>query len=429
MYMSSDFTSRKHATIVLHNDLIKASYSMTPYQLRIFKAMLCKLVRTEGFSAIKIPNNELVDTTYTSNDRWSRIKQAAESMESIMVNGEQLVSQCRYTGYTGYVEATFSPAMSHYLLNINKTGNWTMAPIKQIEKTKTFAGFRLYWFMKQYSTFKDGSQRIISFDKLKAMLGLDGKYDNYQNFRKRVLEPVREELAETDMAFEYEDKKAGRSVDAIMFSYAKGVSLLDLPADADVSTMGDWSQALTTIGIDNKGLIAINALMEAKVVCSDYIMYCIKHYKMKQANKQIKTSLHGAIYSGIVHDYMRKEFEQDKKRRKVTVNPTAKPAKPAAPAPSPAAVQAKADAVKQWDGCLEYIKAFVGGQSYQTWFTPLVPVEYNKNNKTLTIQVPSQLYYDWLEEHYVDTLRDALFNVIGNGAKLEYSMVTTPTTA
>ena len=425
--MSSDFNSRNHATIVLHNDLINASYSMTLYQLRIFKAMLIKLVRTEEFSPIRISNKQLVDASLVSEDRWGRIKQAAESMETIMINGEPIVSECTYTGYNGYVQATFAPNMTRYLHNLDKTGNWTRATIAQIEKIKTFAGFRVYWFMKQHSTFKNGTQRLIPFQKLKEMMGLTGKYDSYQNFRKRVLEPVREELAETDMAFDYEDKKIGRSVDAIKFFYSKGVSLLDQPTDGDVSTMGDWSQTLKSVGIDTKGLIAINALMEANVVCSDYIAYCVKHYKKKQTNKQIKTSLHGAIYSGIVHDYMRKEFEQDKKRRKVTVNPTAKPAKPAAPAaaaPSPAVVQSKADAVKQWDGCMEYIKAFVGAQSLKTWFVPLVPVEYNKNSKTLTIQVPSQFFYDWLEENYVDTLRDALFNVIGKGAKLEYSMVT-----
>lgn len=423
--MLSDFESKKQAAIVLHNDLIKATYSMTLYQLRIFKAMLSKLNRTEAFSSIKIPNSHLVDSTLSSNDRWSRIKQAAESMETIMVNGEQLVSDCKYTGYNGYVDATFAPAMSRYLLSLDKSGNWTMATVAQVDKTKTFAAFRIYLFLKQHSTFKSGTYRIVPFEKLKEMLGLTGKYSSYQNFRKRVLEPVREELAETDMAFDYEDKKSGRCIDAIKFIFTKGVSTLDIPADTDPNSLGDWSKSLTAVGIDTKGLVTINALLEAKVICTDYIAYCIKYYRLKQVNKQIKSSLSAAVYSGVIHGYMRREFEQDKKRRKVTVNPTVKtpkPEVPAAPVPTPAQVQAKDDAAKNWNECLDYIKSFVGGQSFKTWFMPIVPVEYNKNNKTLTIQVPSQLYYDWLEEHYVDTLRDALFNVIGKGAKLEYSM-------
>lgn len=423
--MLSDFESKNQATIVLHNDLIKAAYSMTTYQNRIFKAMLCKLNRTEAFSSIKIPNSHLVDSSLSSNDRWSRIKQAAESMETITVNGEQLISECTYTGYNGYVDATFSPNMSRYLLNLDKSGNWTMATVAQVEKTNSFAAFRIYLFLKQHSTFKSGTYRIIPFDKLKEMLGLTGKYTNYQNFRKRVLEPVREELSETDMAFDYEDKKSGRCIDAIKFTFTKGVSTLDRPADIDLNNLGDWSKSLTAVGIDMKGLVTINALLETKIICTDYIAYCIKFYRLKQVNKQIKSSLSAAIYSGVIHGYMRREFEQDKKRRKVTVNPTVqvpKPEVPAAPAPTAAQVKAKDDAVNNWTECLEYIKSFVGGQSYKTWFTPIVPVEYNKNSKTLTIQVPSQLYYDWLEEHYVDTLRDALFNVIGKGAKLEYTL-------
>jgi len=74
-----------------------------------------------------------------------------------------------------------------------------------------------------------------------------------------------------------------------------------------------------------------------------------------------------------------------------------------------------------WAGCLRTIAAEIGEQSFRTWFQPIVPVELKGN--VLTIQVPSAYFYDWLEEHYVDELRRALFQELGPEGRLEYSVV------
>ena len=74
-----------------------------------------------------------------------------------------------------------------------------------------------------------------------------------------------------------------------------------------------------------------------------------------------------------------------------------------------------------WAGCLRTIAAEIGEQSFRTWFQPIVPIELKGN--VLTIQVPSAYFYDWLEEHYVDELRRALFQELGAEGRLEYSLV------
>lgn len=74
-----------------------------------------------------------------------------------------------------------------------------------------------------------------------------------------------------------------------------------------------------------------------------------------------------------------------------------------------------------WNNCLEIIKANVGEQSFKTWFEPVKPIRIAQN--TLTIQVPSQFFYEWLEEHYVDILKKAIVTELGTAGKLEYSVV------
>lgn len=74
-----------------------------------------------------------------------------------------------------------------------------------------------------------------------------------------------------------------------------------------------------------------------------------------------------------------------------------------------------------WKNCLQIIKDDVADQGFNTWFMPITPLKLD--GKSLTIQVPSQFFYEWLEEHYVHVLKKALITTIGEGAKLEYSVI------
>lgn len=74
-----------------------------------------------------------------------------------------------------------------------------------------------------------------------------------------------------------------------------------------------------------------------------------------------------------------------------------------------------------WNSCLQVIKDNVGEQSFKTWFQPIVPLMLREN--VLTIQVPSQFFYEWLEEHYVPLLRKAIVAELGDNGRLEYSVL------
>ena len=79
------------------------------------------------------------------------------------------------------------------------------------------------------------------------------------------------------------------------------------------------------------------------------------------------------------------------------------------------------DFLKVWDNCLEIIKDNVNSQSFKTWFEPIKPVKLNSN--VLTIQVPSQFFYEWLEEHYITLLKKIVKKELGTEGRLEYSIV------
>ncbi|MFW5757183.1 MAG: DnaA N-terminal domain-containing protein, partial [Bacteroidota bacterium] len=74
-----------------------------------------------------------------------------------------------------------------------------------------------------------------------------------------------------------------------------------------------------------------------------------------------------------------------------------------------------------WKRCLTVIKDNITLNSYNTWFAPIKPIKIVNN--VLTIQVPSQFFYEWLEEHYIELLKRTIKKELGPDERLEYSII------
>lgn len=81
----------------------------------------------------------------------------------------------------------------------------------------------------------------------------------------------------------------------------------------------------------------------------------------------------------------------------------------------------KKNHVEVWDNCLRVIKDNIHYQSFKTWFEPISPLKLE--NDILTIQVPSQFFYEWLEEHYISLLKKTITKELGPNGRLEYSII------
>jgi chromosomal replication initiator protein len=74
-----------------------------------------------------------------------------------------------------------------------------------------------------------------------------------------------------------------------------------------------------------------------------------------------------------------------------------------------------------WKNCLDFISDNISAQSFKTWFLPIKPLKIQ--DSTLSIEVPSKFFYEWLEEHYIKLLKTAIRKELGPDAKLVYSIV------
>lgn len=78
-------------------------------------------------------------------------------------------------------------------------------------------------------------------------------------------------------------------------------------------------------------------------------------------------------------------------------------------------------AVAYWAKCLNIIKDNVDKQAFKSWFEPIKAYTWEPNK--LTVLVPSQFFYEWIETHYFSLLQKTIKRVMGEDSHLLYQVL------
>ena len=78
--------------------------------------------------------------------------------------------------------------------------------------------------------------------------------------------------------------------------------------------------------------------------------------------------------------------------------------------------------ISVWNNCLRFIQENIDPRQFNLWFTPIKPVSLVES--TLTVEVPSEFFREYVEGAYLDILKASLKKELGVMAKLVY--VVTP---
>ncbi len=74
--------------------------------------------------------------------------------------------------------------------------------------------------------------------------------------------------------------------------------------------------------------------------------------------------------------------------------------------------------ISVWNNCLNFIRQNIDPKQFNVWFRPIKPVSLVES--TLTVEVPSEFFREYLEDAYLDILKAALKKELGVSAKLVY---------
>ena len=74
--------------------------------------------------------------------------------------------------------------------------------------------------------------------------------------------------------------------------------------------------------------------------------------------------------------------------------------------------------ISVWNNCLNFIQQNIDPKQFSVWFRPIKPVSLAES--TLTLEVPSEFFREYLEDAYLDILKASLKKELGVAAKLVY---------
>ena len=78
-----------------------------------------------------------------------------------------------------------------------------------------------------------------------------------------------------------------------------------------------------------------------------------------------------------------------------------------------------------WSKCIAKFKDHITEQTFTTWFKPIVPLKLE--DSILTVQLPSQFFYEFIESHYSVLINQTITGILGKDGKLTYSIVVSET--
>ncbi len=304
-------------TVAQHNELVKARFNMSLMETRLFIALLGRINKGDtDFSLCRIPISE-ISSNVDGGKAYQDVKEAVVKLSSKVItvetvdqNGKReiisdpLMATCRYKDGSGFIVAQLNSFVKPYLLQLK--GNFTVAEIKVLLQLRSYYSYRIYWLLKSFSY--NSNTFSVKVEDLKTMMGIEGQYPNFYDFKKWVLLVSQRELTQTDMAFSFNEIKEGRSVKQLEFIINRQLSL---PMEEELNLPNYLQSLLSEIGVSLNSMQEISEMLNSGKIDQDYIYFVIKELKNKKSKGSIK-SLAGAIYSAIIKQHLMEAYLSEK---------------------------------------------------------------------------------------------------------------------
>lgn len=317
--------------VVQHNALVNARFDLNTTEARLFLAMLARIKRDDTtFVKCELSVREILDQASSQN--YGHVRKVLEKFASRLITIETLgdggkrlkqrkysaiplLARADYLEGEGMMVLRFNDELHDYLLELHD--NFTKAQLTELMKLKSASSYRIYWLLREYGSF---GKRTMALDELKAILGLSEGYDRFNNFRARVLERAREELAETDLPFTYSTLSKGRLVTHIEFHF-KPIGAASPKNQLPAAPLLEWESAVLAAGVSAASLPAITARLAAGDYDLGYVRYVLDQVKAQVKAGKVKKE-GGAVFKALTEGYLLATYQaqQASPKPKIRVN-------------------------------------------------------------------------------------------------------------
>lgn len=222
--------------VVKSNAVIEASYRLTVMEQRVILAAISQIRRDQVVSDDVMYDLDVQTLRELSGTKskaiYSDLKEAVNHLyeRSIVIEKApnvhekspkklktRWIQSAIYSDDEGIIKLRFSKDIIPYLNQLNS--HFTSYALAEVIQLTSAHAFRLYELMIQY---REMGKRNIAVEDLRRWLDLGDKYDALYDLKKRVIDPaVRQINEKTPYQVDYTQKKSGRTVTHLTFSFRK----------------------------------------------------------------------------------------------------------------------------------------------------------------------------------------------------------------
>ncbi len=292
------------------NELVEARYKFDIWETRVFTKMLTMVRRDDkDFKNYRIYLRDVIKefNLENNNDAYDRLRNGAMKLMSkivkvvrntdeglkelntpIVVGVENLIKPNKSVEDAKFIDVSFHPGMKPFILSLQS--HFTTYDVNNILKLPSSYSIRIYELLKQYQKI---GKRKFTVEELKEIIGvieeidMNGKkkfkdnYPKYGNFRQRVLEKAKKDLAKhTDIRFEYDPIKRGRAVHEILFYIIDNDPEIPITSKRTVANEVNHDQLLDEIHNEVKEWVSLGTVRN-----------WLKKYPESQVRRGIKYTL------------------------------------------------------------------------------------------------------------------------------------------
>ncbi len=223
-------------SVIKSNRIIEAKYRLGARAQKFILFMASMVNPMDGeFRYLRVKVKDIEPILNTDQKKWGSIYKIVKDIIMSLNNhplkiqqedGSHLIinwiASAEIRQGSGMVEFEFSEKLRPYLLQLKS--HFTKYKLQNILQLKSAFSIRLYELLKARQFIGKAEYEL---DELKGILGLDQKYSVYYDFKRRVLLPAQEELAQySDIWFEFKERKQGRKVEYLIFYIHENVKVV-----------------------------------------------------------------------------------------------------------------------------------------------------------------------------------------------------------
>lgn len=301
--------------IKLPNKLAQAKYAMNVSEQKLYLYAIRNIDQSaDGFPESRINLLDFAKYADLEETRLYRdINKVTDRLMQVIIyvpadkskwEKYNLTKNCQYEN--GVITFQFNDDMKPLLLGLSK---------HYFKQAPEIMGFTSWYSFRLYDLFKSqaykGESVTVDIDWLKAILGIEGKYDRYTNFKSRVITPsIREINKYSDIRVSQQTPKQGVAVKTLVFDVVNHGGVIEKEYAEMLQGMYNMEEFKLKIGLTPKIFtdIQIIELYEVSVEkfpsaddMEEYYEYMRLNYEYTR--ERVK---HGSPYS-----YYKKALESD----------------------------------------------------------------------------------------------------------------------